>query len=294
MKGARAVTLLNLGLCLMLATAAFADDRHARSFVMLGGSRIHYELQGKGSPCLVLVSGVGCPAEVWDAVFPRLARLSATLRYSRAGLGSSTFAGTDKRTLDDLVKELDELLGKLQVPKPFVLVGHSYGGLIIRAFAAAHPDQVAGLLFVDSTFEDYFPVLETLEPRAREFEMNSVEKELHELPPGSAVRLEVESLFALWDRRALMNDLAAARIPTIVLTSVRVDPDDPLRSNGRFMQARYDAHHRWLNPLAWGMHLTTPYSGHFIQFDEPDLIVQAAGMLLAFMRAQEKGAHPAQ
>lgn len=288
MKRKKTVSWQGLGFCLLLAAISCAGRLSAKSFVMLGGNRIHYELQGKGRPCIVLVSGVGNPAGAWDAVFPRLARLSATVRYSRAGLGSSTFAGTDKRTLNDIVKELGELLAKLTIPKPFVLVGHSYGGLIVRAFAAAHPEQVAGLLLVDSTFENYLPVLETIEPRAREVEMKDWAQALQEEPPGSAVRLEIESLLALWDERSLFDDQAAAKIPMIVLTSVRVEPGQPLRSSDRFMRARYNAHHRWLNPLAWGMHLSTPISGHFIQFDEPDLVVQAAGMLLTHVRSAAK------
>jgi pimeloyl-ACP methyl ester carboxylesterase len=277
-----------LWLAVFIAFTLWTGNLYAKSFVMIGGNRIHYELQGRGQPCIVLVSGIWGPLDAWDPVFPQLVRLSTTLRYSRPGLGLSTFTGTDKRTFDDVVRELDELLEKLQIPKPFILVGHSYGGLIVRAYAGSHPDQVAGLLLVDSTFENYLPVLEKIEPQAREIEMKFWEKWMQELPVDSAARLYVEALFALWDKRSLWNDQAASKIPTVVLTSVKLDPDDVLRNTKQLMQARYDAQHRWLNTLAWGMHVSTPISGHSIQFEEPSLVVQATNMLLTVIRSSNE------
>ena len=278
-----------LWLAVFIAFTLGTGNLYAKSFVMIGGNRIHYELQGRGQPYIVLVSGIGSSLNVWDSVSPQLTRLTTTLRYSRPGLGLSTFTGTDKRTLDDVVRELGKLLEKLHVPKPFVLVGHSYGGLIVRAFAGAHPDQVAGLLLVDSTFENYYAVLEKIEPRARDIEMKSWESWLQELPAGSAARLEVEAMFAIWDKRSPWNNQAASKIPTFVLTSVKLAPDEPLRNTEQLMQARYDTHQKWMNTLTWSMHVSTPKSGHFIQDEEPSLLVQAANMLLTVIRSSAGG-----
>ncbi len=114
----------------------------------VGGSHLHINIQGTGSPVVVLEAGVAGSSLGWALVQPELARFTCTAAYDRAGLGWSAPCHAP-RTPEQMVSELNELLLQANLPPPYVLVGHSFGGLLIRAYASAKPDQIAGLVFVD-------------------------------------------------------------------------------------------------------------------------------------------------
>ena len=113
-----------------------------------GGHRLHYRCAGTGAPAVVLEAGIAASSLTWSRVQPIIAHFTRVCSYDRAGLAWSEPASS-QRALPALVSELRHLLDSAQVPRPYVLVGHSFGGLVIRAFARAHPQDVAGLVFVD-------------------------------------------------------------------------------------------------------------------------------------------------
>ena len=114
------------------------------------GQRLYYECAGRGSPTVVLEAGLGGDHRAWAAVAPELARTTRTCAYDRAGLGFSAPDGSH-RTGREQVDDLHALLAAARIAPPYVLVGHSYGGLLAHEFAAAHPADVAGLILVDAS-----------------------------------------------------------------------------------------------------------------------------------------------
>jgi pimeloyl-ACP methyl ester carboxylesterase len=117
--------------------------------VDIGGRRLHlYEL-GKGSPIVVLESGIAASSLNWRTVQAGIAKFTRVISYDRAGLGWSDPAPA-AITLDRLVADLRALLEAAGAPAPYVLVGHSFGGLIVRAFAARHPKETVALVLVDA------------------------------------------------------------------------------------------------------------------------------------------------
>lgn len=116
--------------------------------VDIGGCRLHIYEQGRGSPTVVLESGIAGSSLGWSLVQPKIAEFTRVCSYDRAGLGWSDRCGS-ATTIDAMVLELATLLQRAKIPAPFVLVGHSFGGLLIRAYACRRPDEVAGLVFVD-------------------------------------------------------------------------------------------------------------------------------------------------
>ena len=114
----------------------------------VGGHRLHYRCEGAGAPAVVLEAGIAASSLTWSRVQPAIARETRVCSYDRAGLAWSEGAAT-RRSIDALVRELRELLAHAGVPPPYVLVAHSFGALVIRAFARAHPSDIAGLVFVD-------------------------------------------------------------------------------------------------------------------------------------------------
>ena len=114
----------------------------------VGPHRLHYRCEGVGTPAVVLEAGIAASSLTWSRLQPLLARSTRVCSYDRAGLAWSD-ATSSPRSIDALVDELRRMLERAGIPPPYVLVGHSFGGLVIRGFARAHPADVAGLVFVD-------------------------------------------------------------------------------------------------------------------------------------------------
>jgi pimeloyl-ACP methyl ester carboxylesterase len=122
------------------------------TLVDIGGHRLHIEvIRGDAPVAFVLESGGGADLSSWESVPESIAaRTGATVvTYDRAGFGGSDL-GPDDLTPPEQVEDLREALDALEVPRPRVLVGHSYGGLMALLHAARHPDEVAGVLLVDA------------------------------------------------------------------------------------------------------------------------------------------------
>ncbi|HET6361065.1 MAG TPA: alpha/beta fold hydrolase, partial [Gemmatimonadota bacterium] len=124
----------------------------ADTLVDTGDYRIHVEvIRGERPVAFVLESGGGAELSTWEAVPESIAaRTGATVvTYDRAGFGGSDL-GPEDLAPDEQVQDLREALNALGIPRPRVLVGHSYGGLMAMRHAARHPDEVAGVILVDA------------------------------------------------------------------------------------------------------------------------------------------------
>lgn len=116
---------------------------------------VHVNVSGQGSPTIILESGMaGCSLD-WCYVQPKLAEIATVISYDRAGFGWSTPSHSEP-TCQKYVNDLRVLLTTLDRKPPFLLVGHSYGGMIMRLFTATYPDEVMGLVLVDSTHENRY------------------------------------------------------------------------------------------------------------------------------------------
>ena len=121
--------------------------------VDVGGRRLYLECVGSGSPTVILEAGFGRSSTDWRDVQPQLGRTTRTCAYDRAGLGSSV-AMPGVHDADDEVRDLQQLLFSARIGPPYVLVGHSYGGLLTRLYAYDHPGDIAGMVLVDAMGRD--------------------------------------------------------------------------------------------------------------------------------------------
>jgi pimeloyl-ACP methyl ester carboxylesterase len=124
--------------------------------VDVGGYDLHLYCTGEagGAPSVVMDSGLGGTVLDWQLVQPEVAKFARVCTYDRAGMGWSD-PGDQPRTSQQIVKELHTLLGNAGVVEgPYVLVGHSFGGTNMQVYASHYPDEVAGLVLVDSALED--------------------------------------------------------------------------------------------------------------------------------------------
>jgi pimeloyl-ACP methyl ester carboxylesterase len=111
-----------------------------------GSARLHLFEAGVG-PSVILESGIGATCLNWTDVQAKVSSFARVCSYDRASLGWSDPGG--QRSLSPMVEELHSLLAAAQVPGPYVMVGHSFGGLLARVYAARYPDEVSGLVLID-------------------------------------------------------------------------------------------------------------------------------------------------
>lgn len=114
----------------------------------VGTHRLHIRCAGDGVPSVVFDAALGASSLSWSLVQPAVARVTCTCTYDRAGFGWSD-AGPLPRTAGRIADELHELLRRAAVSKPYVLVGHSFGGLVMRLFASRYSDELAGLVLIE-------------------------------------------------------------------------------------------------------------------------------------------------
>jgi len=116
--------------------------------VDVDGRRMHLLESGAGGPVVVLESGIAASCLNWTNIHAEVARFTRVCSYDRASLGWSDPASTPRVT-SHLIDELHALLKAANISGPYVLAGHSYGGMLVRAYAAKYPGEVAGLVLVD-------------------------------------------------------------------------------------------------------------------------------------------------
>jgi len=127
--------------------------RTPEKLIDIGGQRLHLDCRGTGSPTVLLEGGAGDFSLVWSLVQGRVAAFTRVCSYDRAGYGTSE-PGNRPRTYAQLSLELRTALDRAGVGPPYILVGQSYGGLVVRGFAHRYRTEVAGMVLVDAVHED--------------------------------------------------------------------------------------------------------------------------------------------
>lgn len=313
------VGLVALASIALLAAGSIARARLRRDhspvgrLVEVAGTQHHVVRRGPDTgPTVVLVAGVGGVAASWAGIQERLAPDLASLAYDRAGLGWSGPAH-GPRTAAAMADELHELLAASGDAGPYVVVGHSLGGIVARQLAHRHPADIAGLVLVDSAHEEQYTRLPEV---ARAFRRMAA-------MPGPLVRL-MASLVAIRAGRAALDPrlpheaaealrastaLSASHLPTAMaeMRAVALDAepvaslgDLPLEvlRHGRFermpmldeaVNERFEALFADLQgELAAlstrGRVVVAEDAGHDIHLDRPDLVLDAIRSVLAAAR----------
>jgi len=246
-----------------------------RAVPALEGRHLYLDCRGAGSPTVVLEAGMGADARSWASVFPALARTTRTCAYSRANRWGSDPRGP--HTLAEAAADLRAALAAAAERPPYVLVGHSLGEAYVRVFAGRNRADVAGLVLVDGFAPDRFRRLIALAPpdlAARwqaNLDANIRSVEAIDRLAWAASEAELEAV-----------DLGDMPVEVVVVPQpFAVDPHIPdsdrarLEAAWREGNATFSARTRVT--LAEG-------AGHFVQWDRPELVVEAAERLVAAAR----------
>jgi pimeloyl-ACP methyl ester carboxylesterase len=284
--------------------------------VDVGGYRLHIHCQGQGGPTVVMESGNGNFSLNWGRVPREVAKFTRVCTYDRAGLGWSD-RSPQPRTAHNLVEDLHRLLERSGVGPPYVLVGHSLGGMLIRLYAHEHPDQIAGLILVDPSHEEQLlRTPEAIQRLARKADkmMSGVLRVMQLLIASGTLALvpklfprqmlimsteedraafrgvvsaDVKNLATMQEEIAVAADhFAAVRaaqittlgdIPLIVLSHGKTQQMAGLSTevSREFEQIWQQMQSELAAQSACGKRIVAETSGHYVQFDQPELVIDA-------------------
>jgi CubicO group peptidase (beta-lactamase class C family)/pimeloyl-ACP methyl ester carboxylesterase len=264
----------------------------------VGDRSLFLSCSGTGSPTVILESGLNDTAAVWSAVQSEVAATTRVCSYDRANVPggasdpSDPTASTPRlRSAAELVADLHALLAAA-VPGPYVLVGHSVGGLVVRLYAAAYPQEVAGLVLVDATHEDNWARLEeeigpSLWPLA-------VEQFTQAVTAGVLEPLDLEATAA--EARDAREEQPLLSMPLVVLTHTQ-PPDAATLLPGLSVEA---SERLWseqqadlVTLLPNSQHIFAEESGHYIQLEQPDLVIDAIAHVIQAVRDPSRWGTPA-
>ena len=273
-----AVLALTASCNLQIASASptASAQGHSPALLRVGDHNMHVSTAGSGRYTVIFESGFGRDLNVWRKVAPEVAKSNKVMTYSRTGHGASE-ARPGVPTLASRTDELEQLIAAAGLTPPFILVGHSYGGFLIRSYAARHPQHVAGMVFVDPSDEHQNVELRKLNPAG----VDSDTRLLTQFMP-SKLQPELNQVQAILDRGKL--DLAGPLpdVPVAVLTSSqRREKPELFLETPAAVEVWRDLHARFLRGFRNGVHVVTPHSGHNIHQEQPQLVIDAVEQVIA-------------
>ena len=249
--------------------------------VDIGGRALYLDCTGDGGPTVVLEGGI---ASDWAAVQPFVAGFTRVCSYDRPDSPGSYSDPTPERAAQEVVDDLHAMLDAAGEPGPYVLVGHSLGGLYVQLFAYQHPDDVAGLVLVDPTPEEFPARLAQM--------LRSLGTPVPDRPPGTPPTIEeihIEQMQAA--RRAA----PLRTVPLVVLSHGRADdpserpPGWPLAEEERIFR---ELHAEIVHLVPNGQHVIAEGVGHDIHQERPELVNEAVRQVVTAVREPSTRATP--
>ena len=185
--------------CLVAPLFVFSqnDPPPNGNLVDIGGYKLHIDIKGKGSPAVVMIAGSQAFSVDWSLVMPGISGITQVCTYDRPALAWSD-PGPMPRTFDQDIYELHTLLHKSGVKPPYILVGHSLGGIIARLFEKKYPTEVKGLVLVDATSEDAVLFMNGKIQRLRTFSQNRTIPPVKTKPDTSTKIPSMKDMEEMW------------------------------------------------------------------------------------------------
>jgi len=260
---------------------------------------IGIENRKEGQPVIVLESGYGTPMGHWDRILDGVSELAPLITYDRPGIGESE-PDNEMPTIKNVSDKLIKILNYLDIEPPYVLVGHSLGGAYVRGFAVYYPEMIAGLVIIDPAdftetqenkrlnFKELGIDDNTIDTLLAKYEKENIENKKKSTAPKS-VQEEGEVLENL--RKTDFKEITDSELPNIpvhIITGGRYDTPPRFRShdfNDSLMFRAKMKHRveRWtevIQSVDKGMLLYSGDAGHFVHYDDPELVISSIKIVL--------------
>lgn len=216
---------------------------------------LYLEKRGDHGPFVVFEAGSGNTVETWNKIIPSISQIGQTITYDRLGIGKSASSGEQESLYlaPQVIQRLRSALAQLSVPKPYILVGHSLGGIYMQYFARKYPSEIAAVVLVDSSTPN--------EPR-----VNS--------PFKNKSKTSKEWKIAYAKNLDILAQLPPfPKIPLVVLTAAH--------HGENFQENLWRSLQRDIaNSSPYGSQIIALQSDHFIQLDEPSVVIDAIRVLV--------------
>jgi pimeloyl-ACP methyl ester carboxylesterase len=243
----------------------------------IGGHRLALTCAGVGSPAVILETGLGAESDEWAVVQHETSAIARVIRYDRANRGDSDRA-VGPRTALDMIKDLHALLRVSQIEGPLILVGHSFGGLLVRLYARCYPENIAGIVLVDAMHEDQFDIFGPLFPPANRSEPPELTRtrafwqEGWRSPEATTERIDFVSSIRQAREVTSLGDIP---LHVIIAGTFLHQPLVPPEFRER-LQVRWEALQRQFLTLSTrATYSLALSSGHFVQRDAPQVVCDA-------------------
>jgi len=278
------MSLLALGTSSVLASYPLADDeiQTVETLVNVGENRINFKIIKGGSPTILLEAGGGMDSTEWSELAPLLARKTGAtiVSYDRAGFGKSDLPEIPY----DMKEEIDWLwrgLRQLELNEDLILVGHSYGGWLIRLTASEHPGAVRGMVFVDPFTTEFVDLLsvEYLDnhPMAGKLPFDTSRPEKLSKIQRALVRMVGKGLGPKVE--TMRRTSVPEGIPIRIITcGVQFLP------KSEEQQAWRQAHEQMAASIEGAILIVAEESGHMIPWKQPDIIVEAVSEVVRLVK----------
>jgi pimeloyl-ACP methyl ester carboxylesterase len=244
--------------------------------IQIGDHSLRFAKGGAGGPTVVFEAGMGGGIPPFRIIAERLNQLTTTIRYAHAE-PTVPF----KRTPKAVATELRALLEAAKIPPPYILVGHSMGGIHIRAFATMFPGDVCGMVLVDPSHER---MLAHNSDRPALFAERFSDTTTAEGVAALGV-IEILTSGRFEEGRTM------PAVPITIITALRPPAPDSIEKEPEESVRRKRALHSELfQQVAYGRHVVTNKSGHMVMREDPDVVLDAIRWTLETVRAQQSGA----
>lgn len=297
--------LVAIGISYQYIATKIDDYKYPAPGIMVdvGGFKLHIKCSGSGNPTIILDAGMGCSSIDWTFVQQGVEQFAHVCSYDRAGLGWSE-KSPNPRTSIYIVEELHTLLHNIHAQPPYILVGHSFGGNNIRLYANTYPDEVFGVILVDSSSEKVLQLFDELNKQLPQPTPPLLERiKNYILQSRIAVYLGIKRLQYLFRDVSypdpIKNVLIAKTLTTKFRTTDEVTP--ALESSEQLAQSINTLQHKPLTVITTGKfdgsekhreiwlacqkeltqlskqskQLIAEKSGHMINHDQPEIIIDA-------------------
>ncbi|HZY99908.1 MAG TPA: alpha/beta hydrolase [Candidatus Baltobacteraceae bacterium] len=264
---------------------------------------VYLECSGRGAPTVVLISGKGNRADTWSTaapdmrgptVFSAIAKFTRVCAYDRPGTVGALASEPSRSdpvplpvTAGAGAADLQALLTAAKVPGPYVLVGHSMGGLIARLFAAEDGDEVAGLVLEDALSEDLYSGLSA--------DQRAVFEKLNGAPENYDNAKSFEEIRAAPPVRPMPVIVLTAGLPQLtpqVIASGQLPPEVTQSFADALWAAQMQAQDHLAALFPSGRHVVVANSTHYIHVDQPQLVIDAIREVVDAVRVGKTGLRP--
>jgi pimeloyl-ACP methyl ester carboxylesterase len=316
--------------CLLVGCLVFSSGYHTLAsssdlkrypapgeLIDVGGHRLHIYCIGEGEPTVVMEAGMSGWSTDWTLVQPEITKATRVCTYDRAGYGWSD-SGPLPRDSRQVATELHTLLSRSGIDGNIILVGHSLGGLFVQYYARVHPEQIAGIVLVDSVHPEQSLIMKEEARKKYEENLRALTLMTRVLAPTGSLRLAGQSVTSIAEKlpaeyqiiarslgfqskayQALDEEMAsfqqsqlevreAGPLPDVVLAVISSSfvenfppgfSEDSIKDTWDELQAN-------LSRTATIPHVIATNSGHYIHIDQPELVIQTILEMVNFVREQ--------